>query len=300
MLSDKKIKVILQEQNLAPKKRFGQNFLINQNISAKIVRLADIQPEDTIIELGVGFGALTSHLAMVCRKVIGLEIDSGIINYHEEESSMPENVILMHQDILAADFAELAEADFAELAEKSGGRLKIMANLPYAISNPLLFKLTDYSDKLAWAVLMLQKEVAQRLTAKTGTKDYGILTVRMAACAAVEKLLDLGPQHFHPRPKVDSQVVKISFFPKPDRAAALPDYDRTFFKKIVDAAFQQRRKTLINALYASKLFKADKKELADILQQMGLDSKIRGERLSVENFVTLTNMLHHTKDMSGS
>jgi len=292
MLSDKKIKVILQEQNLAPKKRFGQNFLINQNISAKIIRLADIQPEDTIVELGVGFGALTSHLAMVCRKVIGLEIDSGIIHYHEEENSLPENVILMHQDILAADFTELAE--------KSEGRLKIMANLPYAISNPLLFKLTDYSDKLAWAVLMLQKEVAQRLTAKTGTKDYGILTVRMAACAAVKKLLDLGPQHFHPRPKVDSQVVKISFFPKPDRAAALPDYDRTFFKKIVDAAFQQRRKTLINALYASKLFKADKKELADILQQMGLDSKIRGERLSVENFVTLTNMLQYTKELSGS
>lgn len=291
MLSDKKIKVILQEQNLAPKKRFGQNFLINQNISAKIVRLADIQPEDTIVELGVGFGALTSHLAMVCRKVIGLEIDSGIIHFHEEENSLPENVILMHQDILAADFAELAE--------KSEGRLKIMANLPYAISNPLLFKLTDYSDKLAWAVLMLQKEVAQRLTAKTGTKDYGILTVRMAACATAEKLLDLGPQHFHPRPKVDSQVVKISFFPKPDRAAALPDYDRALFKRIVDAAFQQRRKTLINTLYASKLFKADKKELANILQQMGLDSKIRGERLSVENFVTLTNMLQYTKELSG-
>jgi 16S rRNA (adenine1518-N6/adenine1519-N6)-dimethyltransferase len=292
MLSDKKIKVILQEQNLAPKKRFGQNFLINKNISAKIVRLADIQPDDTIVELGVGFGALTGHLASVCRRVIGLEIDSGIIHYHEEENNLPENVILRHQDILAADFAELAE--------KSGGRLKIMANLPYAISNPLLFKLTDYSDKLAWAVLMLQKEVAQRLAAKTGTKDYGILTVRMAACAAVEKLLDLGPQHFHPRPKVDSRVVKISFFPKPYRAAALPDYDRSLFKKIVDAAFQQRRKTLINALYASNLFKTDKKELADILQQMGLDSKIRGERLSVENFVTLTNMLQHTKDLSGS
>jgi 16S rRNA (adenine1518-N6/adenine1519-N6)-dimethyltransferase len=291
MLSDKKIKTILQEQNLAPKKRFGQNFLINRNISAKIVRLADIQPEDTIIELGVGFGALTSHLATLCRNVIGLEIDSGIIRYHEKENSLPENVDLLHQDILAADFAELAD--------KSGGRLKIMANLPYAISNPLLFRLTDYSDKIAWAVLMLQKEVAQRLTAKTGTKDYGILTVRMAACAAVEKLLDLGPQHFHPRPKVDSQVVKISFFPKPDRTAALPDYDRTLFKRIVDAAFQQRRKTLINALSASNLFKADKKDLAAVLQKMGLDIKIRGERLSVEDFVILTNMLQHTKYMPG-
>jgi 16S rRNA (adenine1518-N6/adenine1519-N6)-dimethyltransferase len=292
MLSDKKIKTILQEQKLAPKKRFGQNFLINKNISEKIVRLADIQPDDTIVELGVGFGALTSYLATVCKNVIGLEIDSGIIRYHEKENDLPENVTLLHQDILTADFTELAE--------KCGGRLKIIANLPYSISNPLLFKLTVYSDRVAWAVLMLQKEVAQRLTAKTGTKNYGILTVRLAACAAVEKLLDLGPQHFHPRPKVDSQVVKISFYPKPDRAAALPDYDRILFKKIVDAAFQQRRKTLINALSASNLVSTDKKNIADILQKMGLAPQIRGERLSVEDFISLTNMLQQSQKLSGN
>ena len=284
MLPDKKIKAILREQQLAPKKRFGQNFLINKNISAKIVRLAEIQQEDTIVELGVGFGALTSHLATICRKVIGLEIDSGIIRYHEEEGTLPENVTLMHQDIL--------EADFEKLADESGGRIKIIANLPYSISNPLLFKLTDYRDKIEWAVLMLQKEVAQRLTAKIGTKDYGILTVRMAACASVHKLLDLGPQHFHPRPKVESQVVKISFFPTPDRSAALPDYNPVFFKRVVDAAFQQRRKTLINALAASSFIGTDKKTIEKALEKLGLDSKIRGERLSVEEYVALTNILH--------
>ena len=283
MLSDNKIKEILEQQKLAPKKRFGQNFLVNSNISKKIVKLAGIQPDDTIIELGVGFGALTSYLALICKKVIGLEIDSGIIRYHTEKDSLPEHVTLMHQDIL--------QINYAKLAEESGGRLKIIANLPYSISNPLLFKLTEHKDNMEWAVLMLQKEVAQRLTAATGTKDYGILTVRMAACASVKKLLELGPQHFHPRPKVDSRVVKITFFPEPERAAALPDYDQELFKKIVEAAFQQRRKTLINALSSANLVGADKKTIADSLEKLGLDSRIRGERLNVEEYVALTNIL---------
>ena len=284
MLPDKKIKKILQQQKLAPKKRFGQNFLINRNISEKIVKLADIHADDTIIELGVGFGALTGYLAKTCKKVIGLEIDSGIIRYHREEGSLPGNVTLMHQDIL--------RVDFAKLAEESGGRIKIIANLPYSISNPLLFKLTEHKDKMEWAVLMLQKEVAQRLTAGIGTKAYGILTVRMAACGSVKKLLNLGPQHFHPRPKVDSQVVRITFFPRPDRAAVLPQYDQELFKKIIDAAFQQRRKTLINALSSANLPGADKETIESALERLGLDRRIRGERLSVEQFVALTKILH--------
>ena len=285
MLPDKKIKEILKQQKLAPKKRFGQNFLVNKNIPEKIVRLAGINNDDTIIELGVGFGALTGHLAKCCKKVIGLEIDSGIIRWHKEEGTLPDNVTLLHQDIL--------QADFSKLANETEGRLKIMANLPYAISNPLLFKLTLHRDEMEWAILMLQKEVAQRLSAETGTKDYGILTVRMAACASVQKLLDLGPQHFHPRPKVDSQVVRLNFYPKPARAEALPDYDYALFRKVVDAAFQQRRKTLVNALASSSVPGTDKKNIEAALTQMKLDSKIRGEKLQVEDFVALTKILQH-------
>ena len=283
MLPNKRIKNILKQQKLAPKKRFGQNFLVNKNISEKIVRLAGIKPDDTIIELGVGLGALTGYLAKSCKKVIGLEIDSGIIRYHEEEGCLPDNVTLLHQDIL--------QADFSKLANEAGDRIKIIANLPYSISNPLLFKLTLHRDEIDWAVLMLQKEVAQRLTANMGTKDYGILTVRMAACASAQKLLDLGPQHFHPRPKVDSQVLRITFHPKPERAAALPEYDYALFKIVVDAAFQQRRKTLVNALSASSLLGIDKNNIENALAQMKLDSKIRGEKLQVEDFIALTNIL---------
>ena len=289
MLPDKKIKEILKQQKLAPKKRFGQNFLVNKNVSEKIVRLAGIHPDDTIIELGVGFGALTGHLAKNCKKVIGLEIDSGIIRWHKEEGNLPDNVSLLHPDIL--------QADFNKLADEAGGRIKIIANLPYSISNPLLFKLTMHRDKIEWAVLMLQKEVAQRLSADTGTKDYGILTVRMAACASTQKLLDLGPQHFHPRPKVDSQVVRITFYPKPSRAEALPDYDYTLFRIIVDAAFQQRRKTLVNALSSTSLLAIDKETIEAALVQMKLDSTIRGERLQVEDFVDLTNILQHSSNI---
>ena len=283
MLPNKRIKDILKQQKLAPKKRFGQNFLVNKNISEKIVRLAGINPDDTIIELGVGLGALTGYLAKSCKKVIGLEIDSGIIRYHEEEGSLPDNVTLLHQDIL--------QADFSKLANEARGRIKIIANLPYSISNPLLFKLTLHRDEMDWAVLMLQKEVAQRLAANMGTKDYGILTVRMAASASTQKLLDLGPQHFHPRPKVDSQVVRITFHPKPERAAALPEYDYALFKIVVDAAFQQRRKTLVNALSASSLLGIDKNNIENALAQMKLDSRIRGEKLQVEDFVALINIL---------
>ena len=135
MLPNKRIKDILKQQKLAPKKRFGQNFLVNKNISEKIVRLAGINPDDTIIELGVGLGALTGYLAKSCKKIIGLEIDSGIIRYHEEEGSLPDNVTLLHQDIL--------QADFSKLANEAGGRIKIIANLHYSISNPLLFNSLD-------------------------------------------------------------------------------------------------------------------------------------------------------------
>jgi 16S rRNA (adenine1518-N6/adenine1519-N6)-dimethyltransferase len=286
MLPDKKIKDILEQQKLSPKKRFGQNFLINKNVSEKIVRLANIQPDDTIIEVGVGFGALTFHLAQLCRKVIGIEIDSGIIRFHKEEGSLPANVSLVHQDIL--------RTDFARLASESGGRIKLIANLPYSISNPLLFKLVEHRNEMEWAILMLQKEVAQRLIAGAGSKEYGIITVLMGACASIHKLLDLGPQHFHPRPRIDSQVVRITFYPVPERAAALPEHDPALLKKIVNAAFQQRRKTLVNSLSAADLPGIAKRAIETALAEMKLDSRTRGEKLQVEDFVALTNILRQS------
>lgn len=276
-------KAILHQRQLAASRQRGQNFLVHRRTAELIVELAGVTPEERVVELGVGFGALTGPLAARAAAVIGLEIDSGIIAWHQDEQDLPTNVNLRHEDLL--------KADFPKLAEECGGRLKIIANLPYSISNPLLFKLLENRTIVDSAVLMLQKEVAQRLTAKPATKEYGILTVLLNGCAGVEKLLDVGPGQFHPRPKVDSVVVKITFFPQPERAAQLPPHDHELLKKLVKASFQQRRKTLLNSLSASGLPGTAKETLPDLLKHVGIDPQVRPERLTVEDFVRVANLM---------
>lgn len=270
---------LLRDLKLAPHKKLGQNFLVNKKTAEKIVRLAGVKENDTIIELGVGLGALTNPIAEKAREVIGFEIDSGIVALHREHQDLAPNVRLIHQDIL--------QADFKALAEENGSRLKILANLPYSVSSPLLFRLIDFQDHIKWAVLMLQKEVAQRLTAATGSKDYGILSVVFNSCASVESLMDVGPGQFHPRPKVDSRVVRIVFDPRPERLASLPDFDRALLRRIVRAAFQQRRKTLINALSAG-VKDLDKTAILETLARAAIPPNCRAENVTVEHYISLT------------
>jgi len=278
----------LAKHHLAPKKRFGQNFLVNPSTAQAIVHAGKVTSDDIIIEVGVGLGALTRPLAATAAKVIGLEIDSGIIRYHQEENDLPDNVTLMHQDILKADFQLLAD-----LAQ---GPIKIMANLPYSISNPFLFKLIENQDKMAWATIMLQKEVADRLTAQPGTKEYGVPTVLLGACATVTRLLTLKPGEFHPRPKIDSVVVRINFDRQGNRLSALPAYDHLLFHRVVRAAFSQRRKTLLNTLSSAGLFsdaadqeKATIKQLTETaIRKAGIAPTARAEDLTLAEFIRLT------------
>ena len=271
---------ILREHGLAPKKKLGQNFLVHRQTAAHIVDLAGVGPDDSILELGVGFGTLTKPIAERAANVIGLEIDAGIMKWHEEEGELPDNVILVHEDLL--------KSDFRELAEKCGGCLKILANLPYSVSNPLLFKLIECRDVIKWAVLMVQKEVGQRLCAEPGTKKYGILSVLLGSCASVQTLMKLSPEQFHPRPKVDSAVIRIVFDPPPERARLLPPYDRKIFHRLVKSAFQKRRKTLINSLSSSGFPVLDKNAILQVLEKCGIASGIRAERLTMEDFVKMT------------
>jgi 16S rRNA (adenine1518-N6/adenine1519-N6)-dimethyltransferase len=286
----------LAKHHLAPKKRFGQNFLVNPATAQAIVHAGGIAPEDIIIEVGVGLGALTRPLAQAAGKVIGLEIDSGIIRYHQEEKDLPDNVTLIHQDVLKADFQLLAE-----LAQ---GPIKIMANLPYSISNPFLFKLIENQDKMAWATIMLQKEVADRLTAQPGTKEYGVPTVLLGACATVTRLLTLKPGEFHPRPKIDSVVVRIDFDRWSNRLFPLAVHDHildhsldhSLFHRVVRAAFSQRRKTLLNTLSSAGLFadaagqeKTVNKQLTEAaIRQAGIAPTARAEELTLTEFIRLT------------
>ena len=278
-----KIKEVLRHKKLAPLKKLGQNFLIYPETAARIVHLAGVTSQDTILELGVGLGTLSEPLSRQAHHVIGLEIDSGIIAWQNSEGNLAENVTLLHQDLL--------KADFHELAQQSGGRLKIVANLPYSISNPLLFKLMDNRIDMEGAVLMLQKEVAMRLVASPGTKEYGILSVLLAGCAEVSRLLNVGPGQFYPRPKIDSVVVKIKFYPQPARSKALPEHDEELLRQLVKGAFQQRRKTLVNALSSAPLLSYSKDKIKQVLSETSIDHRERAENLTIEQFVSLCRFL---------
>ncbi|MBA3006408.1 MAG: ribosomal RNA small subunit methyltransferase A [Proteobacteria bacterium] len=278
----------LEKHHLTPKKRFGQNFLVHAGTAEAIVRAGRITTEEIILEVGVGLGALTRPLALTAKQVIGLEIDSGIIRFHQEEEDLPENVTLIHQDVL--------KADFHELSELCQGPIKIMANLPYSISNPFLFKLIENKEKMAWATIMLQKEVADRLTAQPGSKQYGVPTVLLSACATVKKLMTLKPAEFHPRPKIDSVVVRIDFDRQDERIRALPVYDYSLLQRVVRGAFSQRRKTLLNTLSSTNILpmvpeqeKATVKQLTEAaIRKAGIAPSARAEDLTLEDFVQLT------------
>ena len=278
----------LEKHQLTPKKRFGQNFLVHTGTAEAIVHAGRIDADDIIMEVGVGLGALTRPLARAARQVIGLEIDSGLIRYHQEEKDLPENVTLIHQDVL--------KADFHTLFGQCQGPIKIMANLPYSISNPFLFKLIENQEQMAWATIMLQKEVADRLTAQPGTKQYGVPTVLLSACATVTRLMTLKPAEFHPRPKIDSVVVRIDFNKQTERISTLPPYDHELLHRVVRGAFSQRRKTLLNTLSSSRLLpliaeeeKATIKQLTEsAIRQAGIAPTARAEDLALEDFVRLT------------
>lgn len=272
-------KRLLQARKLAPHKRLGQNFLVQTRIAERIVALAGLDANDTVLEVGVGLGALTRPLAAVAAQVIGVEADAGIIRLHEEEGSLPARVRLIHADILRLDLATLAP---------EGGRLKVIANLPYSISTPFLFHLMAQRRHVHSAVLMLQKELALRLAARPGCREYGAPTVLLAACAEVEPLLAVGPEAFHPRPRVDSLVLRLLFDPEPKRLAALGAFDRALFTRIVRAAFGQRRKTLLNGL--RPLF-PHRDRLEQSLQLAGIDAQARAETLELEDFIRLTQIL---------
>lgn len=272
-------KELLARHQLAPHKRLGQNFLVHSHTAQRIVDLAGLSPEDTVVEVGVGLGALTRPLAGAAARVIGVEADSGIIRLHEELQDLPQNVRLVHADILKLDLGELCP---------NGARLKIVANLPYSISSPFLFHLIEHREHLDSAVIMLQKELGLRLNAQPGSKVYGAPTVLLAACADVEPLLAVGPAEFHPQPQVDSLVLRLSFYPEPARIKPLGDFNRSLFSRIVRAAFAQRRKTLLNAL---RPLEADKEKLAMLLESADIAPTARAETLALADFIRLSQVM---------
>ncbi len=268
---------------MQPLKRLSQSFLRDDNMARKIVAAADIHPTDIVLEIGAGHGILTRLLAPAARQVIAVDIDPAMIAILEKElvQEREGNIRVIHKDILKMDIAGLC----GELPVR---QLKVIGNIPYAISTEILFQLLSHRRMISQTVLMVQREVADRLTGLPGTKAYGVPTVLLSMHARLVKLFDVPPPCFYPRPRVMSSVISLTFRERP-RVDLL---DEVFFTVIVKAAFSSRRKTLWNNLRSAACLRhveADK--LKAVLASCGLDERIRGEALPVEIFGVLSNKL---------
>ncbi len=259
------------------KRSYGQNFLVHKPTLETIAELAAKLDERRIIELGTGTGNLTRQLARRIERVISFELDPEMLEWLEKEADLPENVEVRRADILEVDFASLH-------AELGGGPLSVVGNLPYNISTQMVFRLVESAEFLKGALLMFQKEVAERITARPGGKDYGILSVVSQYRADVKRLFDLPPTLFTPRPKVTSSLVEFRFRQRPAMSC-----DETWLLRVVKAAFSQRRKKLVNTLSAGLGF--EKGRVKSAIQAAGLDPDQRAEQLSVADFIKLSNRL---------
>ena len=280
---------VIKKYGFSFQKKFGQNFLIDANILEKIIASAEITKEDCVIEIGPGIGTMTQYLAENAREVVAVEIDKNLIPILEETLKEYKNVSILNEDILKVDLNRLVK-------EKNDGRpIKVVANLPYYITTPIIMGLFESHVPLSSITIMVQKEVADRMQVGPGTKDYGALSLAVQYYAKPEIMLNVPPACFMPRPNVGSAVIRLTRFEEPP---AKTQDERKMFS-IIRAAFNQRRKTLANALtnglaYTNeegKVIHVSRKEVCEALEKMGLSQTIRGEALSLEQFARLSDLL---------
>jgi 16S rRNA (adenine1518-N6/adenine1519-N6)-dimethyltransferase len=271
------IKKELEAYGLVPRKRWGQHFLIDRNILSKVIRAAGIEETDVVLEVGPGLGVLTLALAKEAKKVITVEIDKKLVEILQEKVADCPNVEIIRKDIM--------EVDFNDLIERGGQPLKVVANLPYQISTPLLFRFIESRSVFASLTLMLQKEVAERMTATPGGKDYGPLSIFTQIVSDFSIQFLVKPSAFFPPPKVDSAVIHMVWKERP-----MPEVeDIEWFKRVVRGSFGYRRKTLMNALKHSGLSLTE--EGSERMKRIGIDPQRRPETLSIQEYVRLADVL---------
>ncbi|MCM3774069.1 MULTISPECIES: 16S rRNA (adenine(1518)-N(6)/adenine(1519)-N(6))-dimethyltransferase RsmA [Priestia] len=276
-------KEILKKYGFTFKKSLGQNFLIDTNILHRIVDHAEITEETGAIEIGPGIGALTEQLAKRAKKVLAFEIDQRLLPILADTLSPYPNAKVIHQDVLKADLKGTLEQEFENIED-----LMVVANLPYYVTTPILMKLLEEQIPVRGIVVMLQKEVADRIAAKPGTKDYGSLSIAIQYYTEAETVMIVPKTVFNPQPNVDSAVIRLLRRPKP----AVEVQDEAFFFQVVRASFGQRRKTILNNLVNN--LPNGKQKKADIEQALStaeIDPKRRGETLSIQEFGTLSDQL---------
>jgi 16S rRNA (adenine1518-N6/adenine1519-N6)-dimethyltransferase len=273
---------VMKKHNLHTKKSLGQNFLMDDNILRNIVEAASLNKSTAVIEVGPGIGALTRHLADVSKKVLALEIDQRLIPILNDTLSDYDNVEVIHQDVLKADLGTLIREKFDENEE-----IMVVANLPYYITTPILMKFLTENVLVKGLVVMIQKEVAERLDASPGEKSYGSLSIAVQYKAKPSLVMTVPKTVFVPQPNVDSAVLRLDVLEHPPVQVE----NEPFFYELVRAAFGQRRKTLLNNLMNNLLGKDKKEQIITTLNQLGIDPSRRGETLTIHEFAKLSDAL---------
>ena len=273
-------KEIINKYSFAFQKKFGQNFLIDSNILESIVSAADITKDDFVLEIGPGIGTMTQYLCEAARQVVAVEIDKMLIPILKDTLSEYDNVEVINQDVLKLDIKALAQ-------EKNNGKpIKVVANLPYYITTPIIMGLFESKVPIESITIMAQKEVADRMQTGPGSKDYGALSLAVQYYADAKVQLNVSASCFMPRPNVDSAVIKLTAHEKP-----VVDVDETLMFKVIRASFNQRRKTLVNGLKNSSELDYTKEEIVQAIKAIGKEENIRGEKLTLEEFAALSNSL---------
>jgi 16S rRNA (adenine1518-N6/adenine1519-N6)-dimethyltransferase len=271
-------KRLFSSLNFRPNPKLGQNFLNDPSTAEMIVRRSQISPENVVLEIGSGLGALTLPLAMAASIVYAVEIDKSLLPLLKDaiRSNDLDNVTLIDRNFLWVDLTQISKT------EKS--KLTVVGNLPYNISSQILIHLISFRHLLDRCILMFQKEFAQRLSSPPGTRSYGRISVMLQYCAEIRSLANVKASVFYPKPRVDSEVIEIRF----KDTANLPAENEAILYRVIKAAFSKRRKTLKNSLAGNDLFQ-DSREIVKILESVGIDPIRRAETLTVEEFVKLSN-----------
>jgi len=283
------VRAFLDRHGLLARKDLGQNFLVDDHVAERLAVLAGVQPGDGVVEVGTGTGALTRALAARAARVVTLDVDAGIVRALRSDGMLPDNVELLHQDVLNADLAGIARSFV--------GPVRLVSNLPYAISGPVLRRLLDLRDVLAdWSV-MVQREVGERLLAPPGTRSYSSLTVLHGLTVRAERLMDLQPGCFFPEPQVRSSFIRLV----PLAAPLIGSADLPGVERVVRSAFGNRRKTLVNALLrGGALAPPPAETLRAILSDLGIDARARGETLTPQQFLDLARALAAARASPGA
>ena len=272
---------VLQRYGFNFQKKYGQNFLIDTHVLDKIIGAAEIGRDDFVLEIGPGIGTMTQYLAEAAREVVAVEIDTKLIPILEDTLKEYDNVTVLNEDILKVDIRKIAE-------EKNGGKpIKVVANLPYYITTPIIMGLFESEVPLDSITVMVQKEVADRMQVGPGTKDYGALSLAVQYYAKPYIVANVPPNCFMPRPKVGSAVIRLERYENPPVTVE----DEKLMFRLIPASFNQRRKTLQNGLYNSSELRIPKEKTVAALEEMGLTPTIRGEKLSLEEFAKLSDIL---------